>query len=567
MSNFSDTNEINYERRRVPTARRRSSGSARARKRKTNLAIFYAVTMVIGVAVCVTLFIVAFQTIVQPNTTVSMPQPTPTEDPNAAFVRPEHDQALAMVTALNTFVPQTIDVHFLETGRSERFSLTDTTTVRNRFGSPIGFGEINLGQIVDVTFDVNTNEVANISVSGRAWEEQLTGFTIDLDAATITVGNQVYSYSSRTLILNRNEPFSIAHVNSADLITLVGFQDKIWSLRVDSGNGFIRFENYDRIVGGTVAIGNSIFRPLDDSGPVAVFEGTHRVIIDGQNIDTFPADVVVTQGTTITVDLASVIFRLGSLQVVVTNEPEATILINGEPAVIENTLIELEYGTHILRVEHPGFIPIQEEIMIVQPFTRMELELVPDQPQDALILIESFPTTAQIFVNDAFVGNSPLTVNMPFGTNVIVARMLGHEERVIPIVVDEHSARQFLLHLNQLSPVMPAVPTLPPPIATSPGGELPGTTPVLPPLPPGTTPVPLPTLPPETAPPGTAVEPPPLPTPPPGTAVEPPPLPPLPTPPPGTAVEPPPPTEPDAIWPPPDYNLPLPDENAGYTTE
>ncbi|MCL1988352.1 MAG: PEGA domain-containing protein [Firmicutes bacterium] len=491
MDDFSETNEITYERKETPARKRSAKGSAeRARKRKNNLAVFYIVTMVIGVAVCITLFIVAYQTLVQPNAIVAVPQERPPETDLTTFVRPEHEQTLAMITGINLFVPQTVDVHFLESGRSERLSMTETTTVQNRFGSPIGFGELNLGQIVDITFDINTLDLANISISGRAWEEQLTNFTINLDNATITVGNQVYSYSSRTLILNRNEPFSIALVNPEDLITLVGFQDKVWSLRVDSGNGFVNFINYDRIVGGTVAIGNSIFRPLDDSGAIPVLEGTHRAIIDGQNIDTFPANIVIRQGETLTVDLANVVFRLGNLQVVVTNQSDATILINGSPAVIENTLIELEYGTHILRVEYPGFIPIQQEITITQPFTRMEFELQPDAPAEALILIESFPTAAQIFVNDAFVGNSPLTTTVTFGNNTITARMLGYEDRIIPIVVDETSARQFLLHLNQIAPTLP---TLPPPIATAPpGGELPST--VLPPLPPTMTPIPPPTL-------------------------------------------------------------------------
>ena len=459
-------------------------------RRKRNFAIFYIITLIIGLAVCVALFAVAYQTLVPPRITI--PSSDRDNEDTADFVRVEHEQILGMVTAVETFAPRSVTLHMLESGRSARFYMTDATVVQNRRGAPIGFGEIELGQLVDVTFDANTQEASAVSISSHAWEENHQGnFNINLDNATITIGNRVLSYSSRTMVLNRGETTSISLINPADAIRIIGYNEKIWSIRIESGHGFIRFDNADRIVNGTVTIGNSVFAELDGGRPIAVVEGTHRVIINGQNIETFMRDVVVRQGETVAVNLAEsdMALRKGTLQLIINDHmgmhvPQASVFINGSIVTLENNLIEIEFGEHLLRVEAPDFVPVQQAIELDQPFLRMELSLVRDV-STASVLIETFPSDAQVFVGDTFVGNSPVTAEIEIGTHMIVARRPGYEDRSLNIVVVDVLPRQFMLHMVQ-QPMHPPTAPIPP------GGQQP-----LPPLHPDVTPVPSPTIPPD----------------------------------------------------------------------
>jgi len=459
-----------------------AGGPAPSRKRKNNFAIFYVITMIIGVVVCVTLFALAYQTLV-PDRIVRGGSDRPeggllAVDDN----RVELSQTIALITAIESFAPASVTVRHLEGGREERLNVTETTTVQNRIGSPIGLGNLSAGQLVDISFDAQSQDLASIALSSHAREEQRSGVNINLETATITVGNEVFRYSSRTLVLSRGEPFSVSLINPEDLLTLVSYQDKIWSIRVDSGHGFIRFENADQVTGGRVTIGNTTVTGLEDDRPISTIEGIHRIVVEAQNIEPFVADVEVRQGETVTVDLRNVTFRTGTLRLVM-NEPEASVFLNGEAVELENSVVEIEFGTHILRVEMAGFIPIQEEIEITQAFTQRELILV----RDALIiqvLIETFPSEAQIFVDDAMAGISPVTITVEDGLRTIRARRAGYEDRVLDIVVDADSPRQFLLHMTQL-PMHP--PNLVP--------ELPDAD-VLPPMPDGWGPVPPPVIPP-----------------------------------------------------------------------
>jgi len=438
--------------------RKPSKGNkSKGHKKKSSFAIFFVITMIIGVVVCVTLFALAYQTLVPDRIIGGSPIP---RDPEVEdTTRPAyHEQALGMVTAINHASPQNLTLLLLESGLTDRFNMDDTTTVRNRYGAQIDFREIDLGQIVEVVFDANTRDMSELSLSSHAViERDRSNVNINVDASTITIGNQVYTFSNRTLVLNRGEPFSINLITPEDVLTLVRYQDKIWSIRIDTGHGFIRFDNAADVINGTVAVGTSVFTGLDPDRPVSALEGSHRVIVEGQNIETYITDVVIRQGETIVIDLANVVFRQGTLELVI-NEPQASILINGEAAVPVDGLIELDYGTHQLRVERTGFVTISQEIEIAQPFTRLELTLIRDVPV-AAIAIETLPAGAHIFVDGTFAGNSPITIEVEHGSRHVLAQMPGYDDWPLHIVVDEQSPRQYFLHLiptAMLPPVPPA---------------------------------------------------------------------------------------------------------------
>jgi len=471
-----------------PNRRRPPRNKKKQGSRAKNFAIFYAITMVIGVVVCVTLFVVAYQTLI-PERAFSSERDRPTREERPEILpRPELDQALGLITSMSNSNPRSLTLLLLETGRTQQFNVLDSTDVNNRHAHTIGFSELNLGQIVNVNYNSATHDLSSIALSGRAWEQQHHGgVNIDTDASRITIGNQVYSFSSRTMVLNRGEPFSIALINPDDVLTIVGYHDKIWSVRIDSGHGFIRFENADLVVNGTVAVGNVIFTALEGSNQtLSAPEGVHRIIVNGENIDPWPADVTVRQGETVVVNLSEITPRNGILQLVI-NVPEASVFINGEVTAMENNQIELQYGTHMLRVESPGFIPVQEEFVLDRALLRRDIELRRDA-QVRNVLIETFPSGAQIFVDDALVGNAPITVELEYGQRVITARRAGYYDRSLRPTVDSSSPGQYFLHMEQLMEQIPQpTPTpSPPPL----GGDY------LPPLPPDWDPVPDPTLPP-----------------------------------------------------------------------
>jgi len=437
-------------RRRHNTNRRKRKSSA-AQK---SFAIFCIITLLIGVAVCIILFVVAYRNFVPPRVggdtsprATASPSPNDENDEDIYQDWEDLEHAFGMITAMNTFEPRTLDILLLEDGSTQRFSVIEASRVSNRQGTTIGFSELSVGQIVDLYFDVESRNLATVSISNNAWEQQQSGnFTINLENETITLGNQTYSYSNQTLVLNQGARIAIDQITTADALTLVGYQNKVWSIRLESNHGFIQFENIDFIIDGTISIGATVFMNLEDEEPIPLPEGMHRLVVEGQNIERLIRYVVIRQGETAVIDLSELELRHGTIQVI-TNVQSPAVFIDGSPVALDNTLLGLEFGTYTIRVEHPGYIAIEHSFVLDQTLLRLEFTLEADVP-GRNIAIDTIPTNAQIFVDGVFIGNSPLVVRVEFGNRTIVARMEGYEDRPLHFIADENSPAQYFLPLE-----------------------------------------------------------------------------------------------------------------------
>ena len=449
-----------------PKRRHISARKRRRNRTKTGFAVFYIITLLIGVVACVALFYFAVQHLVPQLVTGGNPIANITDDrdndeshdPDADF---ELNTAIGMITAMNTFEPRTLNLMLLDTGRTERFNLNPDTTVRNRQGATVSFSEISVGQIVEIEFESEDRYLTIVALTDRAWERQQDGgVTVDINAGTITINNQTYTFSNRTMVIGPEGSLGFAQINPDDLLTIVGYGSEIWSVRIDTTHGFIEFENAEHIIDGTVAIGTILFTELDVDTPLSVAEGTHRLIIEGQNIERFIRYVVVRPGHTAVIDLAEAESRRGTLQVI-TNATQPTVYINGAMVHLDNTLIDLEFGEHIIRLEQVGFISAEREFVLNQSILRLEINLEHDTPRRS-ILVETSPTNAQVFLDGVFVGNSPVTVHAEFGNRTIIARMEGFTDRPLHFIADHNSPAQYFLPLDPIVAAQPDPSPAPP---------------------------------------------------------------------------------------------------------
>ena len=498
--------------------RRVSAAQIRKRKRadktriKTSFAIFYIVTLLIGVFVMVMLFI-----FVSGNLPETVIPPLMPELEVTAPVLPEGERFLAMVEdIIVSGTRRAVTLRFIEFDRVETLTLTDTSTITNRFGNIVPFSEVTLGQILEAQYNQETREIRSLSLnSARAWNRSFAGgLRVDYNGSTIAIGSEIWRYSSRTLFLARGEIVSITALDPNDVVTIWGYGEHIWSLSIDEGSGVILLENINLVRGGRIQVpAASIFAALDSSRTFSLREGQHRIIIEGDNIVPFVVDVISRRGETSVVNLANVEFREVNLAVAVTPQ-DADLFLNGERIVPQNGRITVEFSpegvTHSLRAEATGFLPAVQEFEIVSGSPLrikipgdddilpepLRMQLVRETVHHA-ILVETIPPGAQIFINHGFMGESPVVLDLQEGTHLLTARLAGYQDSNLNISVHAASSRQYLLPLVSVPVVnIPEMPPVDPNV------------PVLPPLPPDYEPVPPPPLP-EYLPPPSDVWPPP----------------------------------------------------------
>jgi hypothetical protein len=413
-----------------------------------------------------------------------LPEPSPTIMP----VRGEIHSQTALITGINPFgETRSITVLDINTRRTQEFTMTEDTRLYDRLNRSLSFAELRVGNMVDIRYDSRNFNLDTVLESRQSFERRSrTNVHINIQDSLITLGNDTWSYiPGQTLVLHRGERFPIGQISAIDSVTLVGHGDTIWLVQVDAAHGFLQFNNTDVIANGSVMVGNNLVFKLEDIvSDIELPEGTHRVIVEGDNIEDFIQDIVIEAGQTFRLDMSEAQLRVALLYIITTPD-NAQVFVNGE--LLENTsAAQVEFGEVRVRVEHHGFLPQEQVYEIVAPMTHIAFELAEIVNEKTLTILTS-PSNAEIHINNLFIGHSTLTHSVPPGTYSIVARLPGFESSTITVTVTGHETeddiwRHILLtaavsdpfaniqqpDVEPIPPETPSLPTMSPQVSPSP---------------------------------------------------------------------------------------------------
>ncbi|MCL2500223.1 MAG: PEGA domain-containing protein [Defluviitaleaceae bacterium] len=430
--------------------------------RRKRFAVLYILMLVMGIAACL-IFIVmripGIQGNIRERTEQAAPTPTPTPE---IVIPPDIRNILAQIIRVDAGrTPSPIlEVINLATGLRHEYNFTESTDMTNIHGRPMVFEELSVGQLLDIGFDANTNNMLSAHQSRRTWERRLqTNLRIDLENDTITIGNDVFTFSHhQTMVLYRGQPFPIANIQPTNSVTIEGYGNHVWLIVLDAGHGFLQFANTEHIIRGTIEVGHH-FENLFEIRPLQLQEGTYRVVISGDNIETFVQHVEIVQGETHTLNLNAVQLRTGHLHIT-TTPSDAFVYINGERHAGPGPA-RLEYGEHIIRVEAYGYIPQEQIVNVTGALGHIEFELV-EAVRTGTLRIITLPTNAQIFIGGVFAGYSELFHELTLGPATVTARLPGYEDTTISVeIVQGENDYTILLMPIEITPWPPATP-LPP---------------------------------------------------------------------------------------------------------
>ncbi|MDR1665109.1 MAG: PEGA domain-containing protein [Clostridiales bacterium] len=415
-------------------------------KPKTKLAVFYILTLVAGVAVCLVLFSMAFQAMTQNGSPIrGTVEPTQTSQILGIGDNDGETQvSTGMITQMNN-TDRELTLLDINSNRPLSFAATEATAIKNRYGTPIAFHELSPGDIVDASYDEKTMKLEALSENTYTNElRNKRDVAIDMENWTIKTGNDEYKFNSQTLVLYRGEPYPIGQITNSDMVTLTEYNKTVWRVTLESSHGFLAIENAGQVVGGTVAIDSSYFKGLDEiDGPVVLSEGTHRVVIEGYNIDQFIKDATIRPNETTVIDLADTQAKSAYLRVLPSEEDSIVIIDGVEVDALLPT--EVTFGEHTIRVEKDGFTPVEQVVTVTRPEAEVPIQLEKIITKSR-VTVNTEPAQVEIYIDNVFVGYSPLTYDCDSGAHTITGTKPGYQSRTIEIDAVEGD-NTYLLYL------------------------------------------------------------------------------------------------------------------------
>lgn len=454
------------------------------RRRKSRFGALFVFVIFAGVAVCVSAFALVIGSLTQ-GAARPGPPPTPTPQSSAsagaqgvfAQAREIRYNCLIISTDPDT---RTFLLYSIMDGRWFYASVATGTEMRDRYGNNLAFGEFRPGDVVEVTHPEDDSILSSIrqSPAAQTFFNQ-TGVVVDTVSGRINLGNASFIYGQELVAMSRGEVIDISTITPADTVTLRTYRHVAVFIEVTAGHGVVDVIFNEYIRNGTIAIGGEVFIRLDESRQFNVSEGTHNVVIQGDNIETYQRSVTLRNNDAVVVDLSDVRFRNGVINFS-SNVEDVHLTVNGNAWNLDNPLTA-QYGMYEIRATAVGYRTFERRFELRDPMVNFTITMEPlptptprpERIDTTRLTIVTNIGGVEVFIDDQFVGRTLdgvgvtrhyLTFNAATGYRQLRLSRTGHYDQefmffVNPDLIEDE--RRFHLHPHSGPLAVPEVPALP----------------------------------------------------------------------------------------------------------
>lgn len=390
----------------------------------------------------------------KPNDQAAQPTPPASQEaqPGTGFVPASpnsYDSADTAVLVKKDGEEGTVTLLNLDTSRTYTLTVEGTSNLYDKYGEAVSLEQIDVGDIVDVTFLRSKKRLNTMQLSPSAWVYATASrYEIDLKRGEVTIGEDVYKLTDETIYLSQNMRIEAMDINPVDVLTFKGIGSSILSVNVEQGHGYLRLKNEENFIDGYMEIGQSSYRRIEEDMLLTVPEGHYQIKVSKRGGGGIK-EVTIRRGEETTLDIGDL--EVPELQygtIIFTLEPSsARLYIDGEKAD-PSAPVNLEYGIHQLIVKANGYQTMTTYIKVAQPSGGLDIALdevdkdkenEEEEDKDRLAKYKVFvdaPENAEVYLDGNYVGIAPISFAKTEGSHIITLRRSGYETRSYTVSVD-----------------------------------------------------------------------------------------------------------------------------------
>lgn len=371
-------------------------------------------------------------------------------------------QATAVIEKVDTQA-QTISVYLVDRNENRSFAYTGATLVNDRYGAGMSMAQLNPGDIADLKYNSELEQVGAILLTQDSWSYQdVTKYTLDAGNGSAFVGEESYSISDKVKVFSEGKEIDLNQIIQKDVLTIKGRGHTIMSIVVDKGHGYLKLVNDDAVAGGWIEVGQTIISQIAPDMLLTVPEGDYKIRITAAGIDE-SRDVTISRNK-------EVILNLGDIEIpepengIVTLKvtPESAQVSIDEIAVDTAYPIRLSMGLHQITAKADGYDTVSQYFEVKEEKTTVtltlgELKSVSGngtssyyETDKGTVTIET-PTDTEVYQDNLYMGIAPVTYNKTVGSHVITLRREGYVTKSYTIDVPDDS-RDLTYAFPELEP-------------------------------------------------------------------------------------------------------------------
>ncbi len=317
------------------------------------------------------------------------------------------EQIVVLETSSNTSITISIDENTIITNAKEEVL----------YASPLEMGDL-------IFMALDDEKVATEITYAGFKEVQETNLKIDTTQKTIT-GTGAYTYNTNAIFQFKGTEIQPQELVSSDVILLKCIGSVVWSAEVLEYHGYLSLSNAEGIENGFIQINGNSPMTLDIIDGYVLPEGKHEISISGDTIETTTDTITIVAEQEYFYDLTKTQTKMGVV-LVQSNVTEPRIYIDG--TLIDNTeTIVLPYGSYDVVILKNGYEDWNNTLVVDNETMNVTVNMTKMVSEIGVLSLTSNVSKGDVYVQDTYMGETPLEISLPYGSYHIEIEKRGYE--------------------------------------------------------------------------------------------------------------------------------------------
>lgn len=346
----------------------------------------------------------------------------------------------------------------LDLGKTYTLSVDGTTRFFDKYGEGISASQLEVGDIVDVTFLKDKKHLTTLTLSSSAWSYTSSEkYAINQVRSEVDIGGEIYKLTDNTQYVSDGKIIELMDLNEMDVLSFYGIDSQVLSVRVEKGHGYLRLANDENFVGGWIEVGSSIIQRITEDMCLTVPEGSYSVTFSN-NGGGGVKEASIRRNEETTIDIGDLEIPEAQYGMVLfsVDPSDAEVYIDGMQ-VDTTTAVTLEYGLHQMIARADGYQTITQYIRVAQSSAGLDVVLEANDAEDDeesessqsatsatdtttttsyKVYIET-PENVEVYLDGNYIGISPCSFKKSSGSHTITLRKTGYVTRSYTVSIDE----------------------------------------------------------------------------------------------------------------------------------
>ncbi len=268
---------------------------------------------------------------------------------------PTGEEVLGVLTTVN---PDTKELTLYDVIHevSLTYEYSGGTNITDKYGQQMAISQIPEGTMLEVLHEPGKLKLTDIRISTKAWEYVgVNNLSIDRSARVMKIASDKYKFTDNIIIFDEDHMIPVTDLAEQDELTVWGYDQTIWSVRVTRGHGTVRLADYESFIGDFITIGYEAIQQIAKDMVITVREGNFNLTVENAKY-TATKNITVkrNQETVVTLsDLGPEAAKVGRITFEIS--PFGADLYIDSELMSYASPVELDYGQHRIEVSLGGY--------------------------------------------------------------------------------------------------------------------------------------------------------------------------------------------------------------------